>query len=292
MKSNLLAKIEEIYLQLFKIVLLIVLTVALMVSGFLLVKGLAEMAATPNPPSPAKENPAPARKAEKPTVDVDGFLKELERQETPPPEKAAPAPQTSPPKAEKIEQKEDPLDAMTDSYIAKLWTYFAGYQSSCGVPNPTDKQTFFQAFPRTNLKQWFQKFGPEFAESQDRFEQKLLQNERVIALCKSKSGKAQIFVASLTWHYQQWDAQVKAGERFEREERQRVESAITEEQRRVEREQYLEEARVAAKHADSIKSLVAALIAFGVFTSIALLLIFSKIESNLRVVRLVAPDGT
>ena len=57
-----------------KIVIIVILSMALIASGVMLVKGLSDMNAKPGIPSPA-------RKAPKPNVNIDKFLNEFDHKE-------------------------------------------------------------------------------------------------------------------------------------------------------------------------------------------------------------------
>jgi fructose-1-phosphate kinase PfkB-like protein len=80
----------------------------------------------------------------------------------------------------------------------------------------------------------------------------------------------------MNWHLEQWRAKIKESEEF----------AVAETER-VERETIAEAARVAATKAAGIQQLLISLGMFGAFFSLALLLIFAKIESNLRGVQVI-----
>ncbi len=265
MEKNKLVKIEETYLQIFKIGVIVLLTIALIASIFLVLKGLSEMMASPSKADPEKS-------ASKPSVSIDKFLNEFDPKEKP----AAPKPverETQP------APKDTSLDDMTDAYLAKLWNYYDGYQKSCQVPVQVDKDTFLRTFPRHVIRGWFSYFGKDFAESQDAFEKSLLSNKRVIEICKNKDGKAGTFTRSLDWHRDEWQRQLVEIDRFEQKERNRV--------AQFERE---EKIRVAIKHAQAPATLFSALTAFGVFLSLAMLLIFAKIESNLRGIKVLEKE--
>ena len=268
MENNNLNKIEDLYLKIFKIVILVVLSITLVVSVVMVLKGTSEYFASPSAPDPAKSAPVP-------TVGVDTFIKELDKKDAPPPPEQAPAA----PVQEKPPVKDTRLDDMVDKYVLNLWTYLDTYQKACKVPNPPDKETFLKSFRKDIMKSWFEEYGEDFAKSQDSFEKSLLSNQRVIQICIEKEGKAGIFFRSLDWHRTQWVKQLKEGQIFEQKEAQRV--AKFEAQ---------EAMRVAEKKAQAFQSLITAISAFGMFMSLALLLIFSKIETNLRGVKVIEKE--
>jgi hypothetical protein len=180
---------------------------------------------------------------------------------------------------EKPPVKDTRLDDMVDKYVGNLWTYFDGYQKSCSVPKQVTQDEFIKGFPKNIIKGWFQTWGENFAQSQDKFEKAVLSNPKVINYCKEKEGKGAVFFRSLDWHKDQYAKQVREGEKFEKEEAARV--------AQFERE---ENARVAMKKAEAFASLMIALSSFGTFMMLALLLIFSKIESNLRGVKIIEKE--
>lgn len=263
MSQNVLDKIEGVYLKIFRILLLVILTIALLTSVVLLLKGTTEMFAKP-------KEPAAPQAASAPSVSVDAFLKVVDPAKTEAPAAAPAEPKPAEPRGDKQ------LDEMTNSYVAKLFGYLEGYQKACGVADPVDKATFDRSFPKEVLKHWFRSYGQPFAESQDAFEKALLSHPKIIKLCKDSGGRAQIFFNSLDWHRAAWAEQLEAGRRFEADEARRYE---------IEKIAAIETA--AEKRAQSGSTLTAALSSFGVFISLALLLIFSKIEVNLRGARIV-----
>ena len=260
MSNDGLKKIEEAYLQIFKVVIIIVLSIALLVSGVMLISGVSDYFATPS-------NPEPAKTAPKPSVSVDEFLKSFDKKEEQP-TPAAIEPQEKP---APVEKKDISLDAMTDLYLGKLWVYLDKYQAACNPPVKVDKETFFRTFDKQFMKNLFRSYGKDYAESQDKFEQAVLSNQRIIQICKEKDGKSGVFYGSLNWFKSSWQTQLEDGKQFEIDERQRVKDFAADER-----------ARVIGKKAGAFASLMVAAISFGVFMSLALLLIFSKIETNLR----------
>jgi hypothetical protein len=83
-------------------------------------------------------------------------------------------------------------------------------------------------------------------------------------------------MASLEFHRSNWDRQIKEARQLQSAEQERISAFIEFEANRV----------VAAK-ANAYQLLMAAAIAFGLFMGVALILIFSRLESNLRGVQAV-----
>jgi hypothetical protein len=269
MENSKINKIEELYLKIFKIVILAVLSLTLFVSVVMILKSASEYFATPVVPEPAKVAPQPS-------VGIDQFLKELDKKEVPVPNE----PKAEPTETVKPEVKKDTsLDDMVEKYVGNIWLYTDSYQKACQSPIQSTKDEFMKGFPKRIIREWFNVYGKTFAESQDNFEKMLLSNQRVIQICKEKQGKAGILFRSLDWHRDQWVKQLNEGEAFEKKEAIRVAAF-----------ERAEERRVALKKEDAYVSLVTAAIAFGIFMSLALLLIFSKIESNLRNIKVIERD--
>ena len=125
----------------------------------------------------------------------------------------------------------------------------------------------------------FSTYGEEFAESQDKFEKAVLGNKRIIQICIEKKGQAHALAVSLDWYEKEYSKQLQEGKKFDEQELERVKS-----------EQENEYNNVAAKKTEATQSLIVALGAFGVFMALMLLLIFSKIESNLRGVKIIEKE--
>ena len=265
MKKSVLSKFEEIYLTIFKIVIIVILSIALIASGVMLVKGLSDMNAKPGIPSPA-------RKAPKPNVNIDKFLNEFDHKE-----QTAPAP---PIQENKTQIPTDAsLDMMVDKYVANLWLYVDDYQKQCSLADSVNKDVFINTFPKDIFKNLFSTYGEEFAESQDKFEKAVLGNKRIIQICIEKKGQAHALAVSLDWYEKEYSKQLQEGKEFDEQELERVKS---------EKENVYN--NVAAKKAEATQSLIIALGAFGVFMALMLLLIFSKIESNLRGVKIIEKE--
>jgi len=264
-------KIEETYLNLFKIVLLLILTVALFAAIGLALKGWIDSRAQP-------ERVAPAETAPPPKVDFEDFLKSLQQTDEPAqtPEPVAP---TAP-----APVQVDPLDEMVKKYIDSTWPIYNTFQTACLIEQPDTKEDFLawdglRNFYRGNFK----RFGEPFAMSQDGFIKSIYPDPRVVKLCIERNSDTRIFGRGLEWHREQWILAVDAAERYNEQER-----------RREQAKQLEARMEATAKRAMGAQMLWAALISFGVFMSLALLLIFSKIESNLRLLQqpILANDST
>lgn len=267
MTRPLLTRVEEGYLKLFRIAIIIVLTLVLLATILVGGLGVMQTLSSPKPVEPAKTAPAPA-------VSVEGFLKDFDKQpaaDTEPTAPAAPA-DAAPAKPD------NRLDDKVSAQIAKLYGYFDGYQRACRIAADAhvDQRTFEASFDRRVMRGLFEELGDPYILSQADFERTLLSHPRVIEICIARQGRAQVFWTSMNWHLKQWRAALKEAADFEAAERQRVAD-----------ETAAEEARVAAAKASGKTLIMAAAGLFGVFISLALLLIFAKIEANLRGVQVV-----
>jgi len=255
-------KIEETYLRLFKYVILAVLSIALLTSLICVVMGSRAFFAT-------EDQPTPAQTAPKPSVDINKFLNSFDEKPTPVPVKHTSSQNNN----SKHVNNEQVIDEMVDNYRLNLWGYVDGYQKACNLPKQIDEATFMKKFPKVFFKDWFRAYGKDFAESQDAFEKTLLSNPRVIELGKN-NPKYSVLMISLYWHANEWEKAVEKSRTFERNENIRVATFIAKEKTRV----YL--LRSGAMHL-----LITALSAFGIFMALVLVLIFSKIETDLMEIR-------
>ena len=269
MSRSLLTRIEEGYLKLFRITIIVVLTLVLLATLAIGIQGAFKLMAKPKEVAPAQ--PAPA-----PSVSVEEFLKEFDKQ----PEAEATAPAA--PADAAPAPPDTTLDDKVTAQIARLFGYFDGYQRACRIAPDArvDQRTFAASLNRRVLRELFEELGDPYIQSQDGFEKALLSHPRVIEICIARQGRAQVFLTSMNWHLEQWRAKIKEGEEFAAAELERFEA-----------ETAAEAARVEAEKAEGKMQLMVAAGLFAVFISLALLLIFAKIESNLRGVRIIEREG-
>jgi hypothetical protein len=263
MSDPVLKKIEETYLKIFRIVLLIVLTIILIATMYIAGQGLMKLMESPKPVEPAKTAPPP-------DVSVEKFLERFDEKPVndPPPRQTTSAPQ----------KKDTTLDDKVSAQIRKLWAHYDKYQEACRIDPDVraDRQTFEENLNRQVLRNLLQELGDQYFSSQDMFEKMLLESPRAIQICIEKEGRPGIFFTSLNWHQEQWREQKNAADEFNALEKQRFEN-----------ETNAEELRVAATKVAGTAQLVLAAQIFAAFMALALLLIFAKIESNLRGVQVI-----
>lgn len=166
----------------------------------------------------------------------------------------------------------DPREVAYAAQANGLWDTVQRYQTACGLATPVTREQFLEGLRQSNLAGELAKRGSNYAESQLRFLTQSLSNPEVVRLCKS--GKSGIFFATLEHHGKQWDAYQSRTLRMEVQEREREEAFNR-----------TEELRVAMAQQDGYRLLTLAGGAFAAFMSLVLLLIFARIEFNLRGLR-------
>lgn len=258
--NNKLKTLEETYLHIFKIVIIVLLSLALISSLVMAFKGLLQILASPNAAPPAKTAP-------KESVDIDKFLNQLDPKKEEIPTKT----EEKPILQEKKEKTTDPIDEMVEKYLEKIWLYYDAYQRSCSPPIMIEKDSFVKNFPKQIMKNLFTTHGQSYADSQDKFIKSVLEHKRVIQFCITQKGKGGVFFNALDWHRSEFLRIKREADVFASEEQERI--------RKFNREEAL---RVTMDKAQAITTLSAAGIAFLIFMSLSMLLIFAKIETNLR----------
>ncbi len=208
------------------------------------------------------QTPEPEKPAAKPSFSSQEFLNSIKPQT--PVKTAQPAESASP-----ATNSADASEAMFSKHIEHLYDYVAKYQADCGAAAPLAKAEFIESLRQTNLKKIIEERSPEFAGSQNAFAKEMLGNAETIKLCKS--GQSGLFYSILNFHRTSWDRQIKAVLEFESNESERISNF-----------QKAEERNAAVRQASAYQKFYAAAITFGLFMSVALSLIFARIESNLR----------
>jgi hypothetical protein len=283
MEANNIEKIETTYLSIFKICIIVLLTLALIVSAGFLIKGVFDSTASERATEPAKLVDRSKIENKKPVVVIDGFLEFLNPKDVAV-EKSEGANDDGgkPNEQKKSIPVRDPVDVMVDKALDNLWIYVEGYQKACAASVQIDKETFFNSFPKQVIRNWFKTYGESFMASQDSFEKLVLSDTRIIEICKKKEGRGQVFTKSLDWHYAQYSKKFSENENATRKANREADELDSQERQRVENHNRNERLRVEASQSEARYSLFIAASAFGTFMSLALLLILSKIEYNLR----------
>ena len=249
---------EELFLKLFKFVILAVMTLTLIVTVGALVFSAYQYTQSPKAPEPAQKAPGKS-------VNVEEFLKQLE---TRPPQEEAPAeeePKTEPP------AKPDPI-----KYGEQAKKIFACLRDSNKKSNIAAINTSDEAVE--NFRRQFQRVadfknadrGQPYVDDAVKVTCEILLHAKVVDYRKSHQT-IDFFYDVVNFHIKAWDALKQEAKTFEEEE-----------QARVAREERAEELRVAMSKQAARETLWIAGGAFLLFMALALYLIISAIESNLR----------
>lgn len=169
----------------------------------------------------------------------------------------------------KGELSADPSEAAFRAQAEKLWVHIQRYQADCGIAAPLGKGEFIESLRQTPLKRVLDVRGAEYATSQDAFAKQVLGDKETIAMCKA--GRGGLFFATLEFHRANWDRQVEEAKKFEERERERVEATEASQARGA-----------SERKANAAQALQGAAIALGLFMCVALILIFARLEINLR----------
>jgi hypothetical protein len=261
--SNQTSTPEELFLKFFKFVILTVMSLTLICVVVALIFSVYQYSQSP-------KVPAPAQKAPIKTVDINEFLKQL-KPDVPKQEEASKDQEKkveSPPKTLDIKYKEEAkkiIECDVESHKqAKLVEDEVG----------KDKIEIFRKQLQRIADDKTVDRGLPFVADLAKVSCAIYLHSQVIEYRKANT-EADIFTDAINFHIQAWDALKEAEAKFNQDEQDRVK---TEEQE--------EDIRVAmSKEAAKISLLVAAG-AFGLFMALALYLIISAIESNLRKINL------
>jgi len=248
--------IEELFLKIFKITILVIMGLALIAILYFLATAAYQFSQSP-------KEPAPAQKAPEKTIgleDLKAYLIEQEKR--------------------KNSKDEVPKQQVGDKpsllFLEDATTLFRCSESfarnvSAVVENTDQSQRV------ENLRVWVERSvsgsslrGEPWLKSAVTFACMVLADPSIIAL--KKEGKlGAVFYPTLEFHRHMWD-QIQAEKlRFEQAEEKRVSS-----------ERASEAARVALAKAAAMSYLIASGIAFALFMVLALYLLGAKIETDLR----------
>lgn len=258
-KRSLVDRMEIAYLQIFKLVVLVVLTLCLLGAIALVFKAWGGLRVTPEEPPVLTE----------PNVSADSFVRGLK--DTDKREKPA-APQSEKPGAAKdrTSNSSTKLRDLAKEEAVQAQSFFA----ACVGPGET-RSINQERFAEIRLK-WLQETWEQPGQGEKAVAQfhalygNVLKNQEVIEWCqKNLDG---LFDDRLPWTWDaltryfdsQWNAQYKQA----REERERFISA--------------QNAKVAEARAEALMELYIAAGALGTFMLLSMILIFARIESNLR----------
>lgn len=250
---------EEFFLKIFKVIVLVILSLALVVTAGALAVSAFQYFQTPKPPNPAQ-------KAPEKSVDVNEFLKQFKQDAQPKQEqveeKKLESEQSSKPEPIKYREEAAKIMACAKDSNAKSGRDASNFTKD-GTENFRKEIQRIADFKGTDR-------GQLYITDAVRVVCALLIHNDVISF-KKANPDAQLFGPIVNYHIKKWDELRVEAKRFEREEQERVRS-----------EERDEDMRVAASKARAFEALTIAAGAFFLFMATALYLIFAAIESNLR----------
>lgn len=259
--QSLTERIEELFLKIFKVVILVVMGLGLVLAIGLSLYSASLYFQTPKKPAPAKAAPAEE-------VSVEKLLKQLKPEEpAKQEEKQAPA---EPPKGQ-APQALKYLEEVTALYRCSIeFAKAVGAQVDETDAAAASRTTEEYRGQLETLADANELRGEAYVKDAVKFTCAVLKNPQIIALRKENKVSG-VFLKILNFHLREWDRIQLDKVKFERQE-----------EIRIAKEEDEEDARVMEAKILAITMIAAAGIAFAVFMIIALYLIFAKIETNLR----------
>ena len=261
--SNQTSTTEELFLKFFKFIILTVMSLTLICVVLSLIFSVYQYSQSP-------KVPAPAQKAPIKTVDVDEFLKQL-KPDAPKPEA------TSKDKEQKVESSPKTLDIKYKEEAKKIIECDVESHKQAKIVNDEVDKDRIEGFRKELQRIADDKIsdrGLPFVTDLVKVSCAIYLNSQVIEYRKANND-ADIFSGAINFHIKAWDALKEEAAKFDQDEQDRVKTEEQEENIRV----------AMSKEAAKISLLVAAG-AFGLFMALALYLIISAIESNLRKINL------
>ena len=261
--SNQTSTTEELFLKFFKFIILTVMSLTLICVVVSLIFSVYQYSQSP-------KVPAPAQKAPIKTVDVDEFLKQL-KPDAPKPEA------TSKDKEQKVESPPKTLDIKYKEEAKKIIECDVESHKQAKIVNDEVDKDRIEGFRKELQRIADDKIsdrGLPFVTDLVKVSCAIYLNSQVIEYRKANND-ADIFSGAINFHIKAWDALKEEAAKFDQDEQDRVKTEEQEENIRV----------AMSKEAAKISLLVAAG-AFGLFMALALYLIISAIESNLRKINL------
>ena len=254
--------IEELFLKIFKLAILSVMGLALIAIPLLLASAAFQFLQSPNEPLPARK--APVQEKEIRLESLKQWLIDQERGK-----------EIEPASKEPVATSKTTVEFLSEAQA--LYECSLSFAQAVGaeIPGSADnneksKQTIdlrsrLDDFAR--IREWR---GEPWVKAVVAFGCSAMSDSDVIAL--KKDGKIPLILGPLiNFHLMAWDKIEIEKRRFEQAELNRV---------RLERT--AEIARVRAAKVSAVAQFTAALASFGVFMALALYLILSKVETNLR----------
>lgn len=260
-KQPLTERIEELFLKIFKVVILVVMGLGLVLAIGLSLYSASLYFQTPKKPAPAKAAPAEE-------VSVEKLLKQLKPEEpAKQEEKQAPAesPKGQAPQALKYLEEVTALYRCSIEFAKAVGAQVDETDAAAASRTTEEYRSQLETLADANELR-----GEAYVKDAVKFTCAVLRNPQIIALRKENKVSG-VFLKVLNFHLREWDRIQLDKVKFERQE-----------EIRIAKEEDEEDARVMGAKIQAITMIAAAGIAFAIFMIIALYLIFAKIETNLR----------
>ena len=260
-KQPLTERIEELFLKIFKVVILVVMGLGLVLAIGLSLYSASLYFQTPKKPAPAKAAPAEE-------VSVEKLLKQLKPDEpAKQEEKQAPAesPKGQAPQALKYLEEVTALYRCSIEFAKAVGAQVDETDAAAASRTTEEYRGQLETLADANELR-----GEAYVKDAVKFTCAVLKNPQIIALRKENKVSG-VFLKVLNFHLREWDRIQLDKVKFERQE-----------EIRIAKEEDEEDARVMGAKIQAITMIAAAGIAFAIFMIIALYLIFAKIETNLR----------
>ena len=260
-KQPLTERIEELFLKIFKVVILVVMGLGLVLAIGLSLYSASLYFQTPKKPAPAKAAPAEE-------VSVEKLLKQLKPEEpAKQEEKQAPAesPKGQAPQALKYLEEVTALYRCSIEFAKAVGAQVDETDAAAASRTTEEYRGQLETLADANELR-----GEAYVKDAVKFTCAVLKNPQIIALRKENKVSG-VFLKVLNFHLREWDRIQLDKVKFERQE-----------EIRIAKEEDEEDARVMGAKIQAITMIAAAGIAFAIFMIIALYLIFAKIETNLR----------
>ena len=254
-------RIEELFLKIFKVVILVVMGLGLILAIGLSLYSASLYFQTPKKPAPAKAAPAEE-------VSVEKLLKQLKPDEAAKQEeKQAPAesPKGQAPQALKYLEEVTALYRCSIEFAKAVGAQVDETDAAAASRTTEEYRSQLETLADANELR-----GEAYVKDAVKFTCAVLKNPQIIALRKENKVSG-VFLKVLNFHLREWDRIQLDKVKFERQE-----------EIRIAKEEDEEDARVMGAKIQAITMIAAAGIAFAIFMIIALYLIFAKIETNLR----------
>ena len=249
--------IEELFLRIFKIAILVLMALSLVAIVYFVVTSAFQYGQSPVEPAPAQKAPTKEIGLE----NLRQWLLDQEKRESDQPRQPANDQRKS------VQFLEDAvkLYRCSESFGKLVGAEIADSNDATNQQRIGELRGQIEAVATS--KDWR---GEPWVKAAVTFVCKALEDSAIVALKKEGKVKA-VFLPVLNFHLSSWD-RIQT-ERIQFEER---------EERRVARERNSDEIRVATAKAIALTKLISAGIAFGLFMVLALYLLGAKIENNLR----------